>query len=294
MCRDEHCVVQEMQRLKAAWVVSRPKDYLAELSASRTSRRQSPQRLSSARPTTEASHGEEVLQLETERASRTDYNRWVSSDSDPKALTWKLDDENRAVSTSSALADLEEVGYGYGDDFTMTLHGRERAKAVIYRGGKRGTTPERMRRMARGLHADEPDEHATEIADQTSQHIVGDQADSHDLQAHLEQGNADEPSRMHLTGKSQVSASTIEDGESAADYRAELQTVLPSSQKAEDESHREPSILEMDKHSPPVPGETEFEVQLRCASVLSQYTSCSFGAKIAFFSRLPGMVLVHF
>jgi len=61
------------------------------------------------------------------------------------------------------------------------------------------------------------------------------------------------------------------DGESHGNYRAALQTELPSDRAAAAAAAaaarpKEPSVTELDVYAPPVEGETEIEMQLRCAA----------------------------
>ena len=332
--------MQEMERSKAEWVASRPKDYLAELSASRCSdsSRQSRLRVSPVRTTSEgeasprttldgavrgrpelsapafsivsgdwltSSHafpadsmeGEELLmQLEARRTSRADYNRWVRDGSDPKALA-RLADEVRKInqdkealggdadkgnmSMSSTLANLEEVGYGYGDDFAMTTHGRERVEGAHYRGVKpRGVTPERMRRMVHGVHGVHAESGGGSIGavEEIIRQREMDQVSPRDPKIGDRQRKTEDQVAAEEGAAEAVGAAADKDVEAdTSDYRAELQTVLPSSQESKD-SHRKPSILEIDDHSPPVPGETDIEAQLRCVPLQCQGVSHALSA----------------
>lgn len=227
----------------------------------------------------ESAQGEELLaRLEARRAARTDYNTWVRDGSDPQALErlaaevrksqkdLQCDANTSAVNISNTLNDLEKSGYGYGEDFLMTVQGRDRVEAAKYRGTTpRGATPERLRRMIHGVHTGKPSEDGVGEVDGIT-HRTQDLPGSHGLQVGDEHEN-DEHARMHMATEvtsTVTGPAAPEDGEGdATDYRAELQTVLPSSKAATD-NHREISVMELDEASPPIPGETDFEAQLRC------------------------------
>ena len=246
--------------------------------------------------------GEDLLtRLEARRAARADYNTWVRDGSDPQALerlaaevrrsqkNLQGDANNSAVDSRNTLNDLEKSGYGYGEDFAMTIQGRDRVEAAKYRGATpRGTTPERLRRMIHGANTDKPGEDGVGEVDGITlrtQDLPG----SHGLQVGDEHEN-DEHARMHTATEPTSAgsgAATPEDGEGdATDYRAELQTVLPSS-KADKDSHREVSITELDEDSPPIPGETDFEAQLRCDLLCSYLSVLRMAATIAFVCQCP-------
>jgi hypothetical protein len=327
-----------MERSKAEWIASRPKDYLADLSGSRGTvvSRRSVLRFSPVRTKTEAegsprakldgavhgrpeltapafsvvtgdwltsSHafpadsaqGEELLaRLQARRAARADYNSWVRDGSDLQALerlaaevrksqkNAQGDADHGAVNVSNTLNDLKKAGYGYGDDFATTIQGRDRAEK--YRAATpRGATPERMRRMIHGIHTGEPGEDGAGTVDGIT-HRTQDLSGSHLRQFSDEHGQENEQAKLHISNEATstgAGAAGPEDGEGGAtNYRAELQTVLPSSQVAKS-SNRELSITEIDEHSPPIPGETDFEAQLRCDLLWSCLSAFPTAATVA-------------
>ena len=255
--------------------------------------------------------GEELLaRLEARRASRADYNRWVRDGADPNELArlaaeargaktgggdGAADDGGGGTSIGSALADLEEVGYGYGEEYDTAARRRDikagrvsggvRVEGARYSGVKpRGATPERLRRMLHGVDFAEQADADGGGAGSSEAEVDDADLPTDDLLDPGERGGERRDSTSDAAAQHDDNegggAAAIDgadgkgvegDGESHGNYRVALQTELPSDRAAAAAAAaaarpKEPSVTELDVYAPPVEGETEIEMQLRCAA----------------------------